>query len=158
MHEEASRILSMDNEFEVMKYSHEVLPPEKVQEGWRDMAIAQMEEVNHVKYHTCEYVKMLLEEAPGCLIEATSDTFWGSGLGPDMTKTTLHDYWPGQNNMGWVLTKIQEELAIEADNPTMDPRMVQEISAHLQDDLDTESEPETGNKRKAVSPLQGDSK
>ncbi len=105
-YEEASKILSMDNAFEVMKYSYEVLPSEKVQEEWLDMAVAQMEQVNHVKYHNCEHAKMLLEEAPGYLIQATSDIFWGSGLGPDMTKIMLQDYWPSQNNMGQVLTRI----------------------------------------------------
>ncbi len=44
------------------------------------------------------------------LAEAMSNVFWGLGLNPEKTLTTLSDYWPGHNHMGKLLVCLREEL------------------------------------------------
>ena len=67
-------------------------------------------ETNLLKYRACPHAKAVLLDSKVVLAEATSDKFWGTGLNPEMTRTTLSDYWPGKNNLGKVLVRIWEDF------------------------------------------------
>ncbi len=100
-----------------------------------------MMETNLSKYRSCLHAKSALMNSKVVIAEATSDKIWGSGLNPEMTRTTLSDYWPGKNNLGKILVRICKDFV----NGDMTAK---------QEDI-----PGTpGNKRKATSPLEGQSK
>ncbi len=48
------------------------------------------------------------------LVEATGDTYWGSGLNLEQTRACLLEYWPGQNKMGVVLHAVRQLLNYES--------------------------------------------
>ena len=75
-------------------------------------------------------------------MEATSNSFWDSGLGPDHTVSTLKDYWPGENNMGKILSHIRDEI-LEAETMDGDNTLVDESVEGTTDN----------KKQKASSPL-----
>ncbi len=84
--------------------------------------------------------------------------FWGSGLNPELTCTTLPDYWPGKNNLGVILSCICDELFIADDNLYMSTEVLQEILQSIH--CDPEKDPDLGiqfirAKCKASSPLEG---
>ena len=38
---------------------------------------------------------------------------------PELTRTTLPEYWPGKNKLSEVLSRLRDEFWVRADNPTM---------------------------------------
>ena len=130
------RLLEVSSGFRAMKIAHESLPSEESNDEWKVIAIWEMMETNLLKYRACPHAKAVLLDSKAVLAEATSDKFWGSGLNPEMTRTTLSDYWPGKNNLGKVLVRIWEDF-------------INDEMAAMENDI-----PGTpGSKRKAVSPL-----
>ncbi len=89
-----------------MKIVHESILSEDSNDEWKAIVIWEMMETNLLKYRAYPYAKAILLDSKVVLAEATSDKFWGSGLNPKMTRTTLSDYWPGKNNLGKVLVRI----------------------------------------------------
>jgi ribA/ribD-fused uncharacterized protein len=77
-----------------------------LREGWDDMRLEVMEEVNRIKYSQTDYFDsmklrdMLKVTTPAVLVEANwwGDTFWGECNGI------------GENNLGKILMKIRESL------------------------------------------------
>lgn len=79
-----------------------------LREGWDDMRLEAMEEVNRIKYSQTDYFDsmelrdMLKATAPAVLVEANwwNDTFWGECNGI------------GENNLGKTLMRIRDELRL----------------------------------------------
>ncbi len=72
-----------------------------------------METSNALKFDSCPHSKAALENANSHIVEATSNVFWGLGLPPDLTRSTLADYWPRENQFGKILMKIKSRLSSE---------------------------------------------
>ena len=92
LHESAKEIAEADSGFEAMTKAHEVLPKEDSSNKWMEDAIPVMTECVHAKLSGCPHIKETLVNSSGRLVEATSDTFWGSGMSVEMTRSTLPDY------------------------------------------------------------------
>ena len=75
-----------------------------------DVAKRTMEKALEAKLECCpEFRQTLMDTGDAILAEATSDTFWGSGLLPKVVKTTKPDFWPGKNILGQMLMTLREE-------------------------------------------------
>ena len=92
LHESANEITKADSSFEAMNKAHEVLPKEDSSNEWMEEAIPVMTECVCAKLDGCSHVREALVDSSGRLVEATSDTFWGSGMSVEMTRSTLPDY------------------------------------------------------------------
>ncbi len=90
----------------MIKIAYESILSEDSNDEWKAIAIQEMMETNLLKYRACPHAKAVLLDSKVVLAEATSDKFWGSGLNPEITRTTLSDYSPGKNNLGKVLVRI----------------------------------------------------
>ena len=139
--DDSYHILEVESGFQAMKIAHESLLQEESSEEWKAIAIHEMMDTNLLKYRSCSHAKASLLDSKVIVAEATSDKFWGSGMNPEMTRTTLSDYWPGKNNLGKILMQIHEDFLDDALQSRKD---------------DIPGTP--GNKRKAISPLEGHSK
>lgn len=75
-----------------------------------EAATTAMEKALRAKLECCpEFHQALMETGDAILAEATTDTYWGSGLLPKVVKTTKPDFWPGKNVLGQMLMKLREE-------------------------------------------------
>ncbi len=72
-----------------------------------------METSNVLKFDSYPHAKAALESTNSYTVEATSNVFWGLGLPPDLMRSTLADYWPGENQFGKILMKIKSRLSLE---------------------------------------------
>lgn len=78
---------------------------------WENSNIGIMEELVRIKSETVpEFRNALFESAGYMLAEATRNTYWASGLNPEMTEVTKPQYWPGKNVFGSILMKLRQEL------------------------------------------------
>ncbi len=111
MNDESYQVLESDTGFDAMKLAQDVLPDQQTQLEWKSIAIDEMLKTNKLKYEHCLHARDTLARMMGVLAEATTNTFWGTGLIPDHTRYTLSDYWPGQNHMGKILVQICQEMA-----------------------------------------------
>ncbi len=111
MNDESYQVLESDTGFEAMKLAQDVLPDQLTQLEWKLIAVDEMLKMNKLKYEHCLHARATLARTIGVLAEATTNTFWGTGLIPDHTRYTLFNYWPGQNNMGKILVQIHQEMA-----------------------------------------------
>ncbi len=110
-----------------------------------------MTDTNRLKYSSCPHAKDVLVCSKPCLVEATSNRFWGSGLGPDHTVSTLKDYWPGQNHMGQILCQLHEEI-LESETHDGDVTITEEVN--LSEVIQgVTAGPMEDKKCKAISPL-----
>ncbi len=112
MHDESYQVLKSDTGFEAIKLAQEVLPDQETQPEWKSIAVEEMLKTNKLKYDHCPHARTVLTTMKGVLAEATSNTFWGTGLIPDHIRHTLSDYWPGQNQMGKILVQIHQEITV----------------------------------------------
>ena len=115
----------------MMKQAKTLLLDDKVSDEWSKKVCDEMLVTNQLKYDSCAQARDFLLDCAQNIVEATGDSFWGSGLNIQQMKECLMDYWPGQNNMGKILMTIHDNLQAEL--------------------------PES-SKRKAESPLSNDSK
>ncbi len=161
MHDVARDVLTADSGFEAMTKAHEALPKEDALNEWIEEAIPVMTKCVWVKLVGCPHVREILVESFGRLVEATSDTFWGSGLSVELTRSTLPDYWPGKNRMGEILSKLWFEFCLQADAPEMFEAQIQEVCAaqaeskHEESHMEDEEVTNQASKWKALSPLEG---
>lgn len=59
-----------------------------------------------------DLANILLSTGNAILAEgAAGDKIWGTGLNNKNTEATPISEWPGQNNLGWLLMQVREELA-----------------------------------------------
>ncbi len=112
----------MDSGFQAMKIAESALPKENEKMEWRDVAIREMEMSNKLKFESCPHMKLALRSANSHIVEATSNSFWGSGLPPDLTRLTLSDYWPGENHFGKILMKIKTNIELDNIESSSDKR------------------------------------
>ena len=101
--EESYLVLEADIGLQARKIAHSVLPEEDVKPSWQESAVKEMLDTNILKYKSCSHAKDMLMGSKVVLAEVTSNAFWGSSLPPDLTVTTLSDYWPSKNNLGKIL-------------------------------------------------------
>ena len=75
-----------------------------------------MRDIIHAKADASPVFKQILLQSAGCrLVEAVKgDIFWSSALSPQYAATTKPEYFPGNNQLGNVLTLVREELMKEA--------------------------------------------
>ena len=107
------RVLEVDLGFQAMKIAKSALPKDEEKPEWKDVALREMETSNVLKFESCAHARAVLASANSHIVEATSNAFWGSGLLPDLTRMTLVDYWPGENQFGKVLMKIKTQMALD---------------------------------------------
>ncbi len=132
--EESYTVLESESGVEAMCLAHEILLEMETHSDWWEQAMSVMTDLNRKKYQACEHAHEVLLDSNVVLVKATSNVFWGSGLNPERTLTTLSDYWPGKNHMGKLLVCLHDKfMQIEDDSDQMD-----------------------GCKRKASSPLQAE--
>ena len=101
------RVLEVDSGFQAMKIAESALLKDEEKPEWKDMALREMETSNVLKFESCAHARAVLASANSHIVEATSNAFWGSGLLPELTRMTLVEYWPGENQFGKVLMKIK---------------------------------------------------
>ena len=74
---------------------------------WEKKNTDVMEEIIFAKAEQVpEFRQALLETDGDILAEATADTFWASGMPPDLTEITNPEYWPGMNMLGHIIMKV----------------------------------------------------
>ncbi len=100
-------VLEVDSGFQAMKIAGSALPKDEEKLEWKDIALREMEVSNVLKFESCAHARAMLASANSHIVEATSNAFWGLGLPPDLTRITLVEYWPGENQFGKVLMKIK---------------------------------------------------
>ncbi len=111
--EESIQLVMETDPFRVMKWAKELLPDDKISDDWSRKACDEMLVTNQLKYDSYEHARDFLLDCVQTIVEATSNSFWGSGLNVQQTKECLIDYWPGQNNMGKILMTIYDKLQAE---------------------------------------------
>lgn len=80
---------------------------------WDQNKVAIVTEINRAKFGQNKGLRRkLFQTAPLQLVEASPmDTIWGIGLDAKQAETTKPEFWPGQNLLGQILTKVRQELA-----------------------------------------------
>ncbi len=137
--EESYIVLKAESGFDAVQIVHEVLPDTETKSDWWDKAVEVMTTSNRLKFNACKHAQEMLLDTNVVLVEATSNVFWGSGLNPEKTMSTLSDYWPGQNYMGKLLVCLHDELMQESFHSSVEEAVAM-----------------SDKKRKATSPLVGD--
>ena len=107
--DESYHVLEVDMGFQAMKIAEVALLNEE-KSDWLTQAVVDMRNSNVLKYESCPHAHEYLLSTDAPIVEATSNVFWGSGLPPDLTRSTLCDFWPGQNNLGSILMDLRESL------------------------------------------------
>ena len=77
-------------------------------EDWLNIKEETMTRILLTKYKTVEKMKEKLETVSENTVfaEATTDCYWGTGLTPELTKTTESAMWPGKNKLGYLIKGI----------------------------------------------------
>ncbi len=127
-----------------MTKAHRTLPKEDSSNEWIEEAIPVMTKCVWAKLEGCPHARETLVESSGRLVEATSDTFWGSGMSVEMTRSTLPDYWPGKNSMGKILNELCFEFCLHADTPDMSEAQIKEICTAQDESKWDDSDAEEG--------------
>lgn len=84
--------------------------PKEFRTTWEQTNVQIMKEILVAKFQQVPaFHDALLESPNSILAESTSDTFWASGLQPDITQISHPDHWPGMNMLGKVLMEIRDE-------------------------------------------------
>ncbi len=103
------------------------------------MSIGRMEEILRAAFEQSgEFRAALAETGRNIIAHSVMDTFWGTGLNPEMTMSIDPDFWPGQNKFGILLSKIQAEKLM-----TTEPivgMVIEPNSSDVSDSEDTVSE------------------
>ncbi len=85
-------MLEAESGFDAMQIVHKVLPDTETKSNWWDKAVKVMTTSNQLNFNACEHAQEMLLDTNVVLVEATSNVFWGSGLNPKKTMSTLSDY------------------------------------------------------------------
>ena len=90
--------------------------PGHLHRDWHKIKSCVMKEILHAKADSCPKFKdTLLNSAGKRLIEAVrGDIFWSSGLSPLFAASTKPQYFPGSNQLGYVLESVRQDLMKEA--------------------------------------------
>ena len=81
---------------------------------WANINLSVMAYIMKVKWNCCARFRQALQQTENmCIAEATSDTFWGVGVAPNLAQYTKPGKFLGQNNMG----KIQMQLRHHVSQP-----------------------------------------
>ncbi len=87
---EANEILAEEDPFKVMQRSKEIMDDEETSSSWH--AEEEMWAVCELKFKQCSHAQDELIHSKLILVEATGDTYWGSGLNLEQTRTCLPEY------------------------------------------------------------------
>ncbi len=117
-----------------MKIAESALSKDEEKPEWKMVALREMETSNSLKFDNYCHAKEVLMEMKRHIVEATSNIYWGSGLPPDLIKSMLSDYWPGENQFGKVLMKLRdcykesvEESKCKASSPLANARLYSQV-------------------------------
>ena len=90
--------------------------PGHLHRDWHKIKSCVMKEILHAKADSCpKFRDTLLNSAGKRLIEAVrGDIFWSSGLSPLFASSTKPQYFPGSNQLGYVLESVRHDLMKEA--------------------------------------------
>ena len=106
-----------------MKIAEQALPKEEESDDWKWNAVEEMKLSNRLKFENCPHSCEYLLQTTGCIVEATTNPIWGSGLILDMTRMMLKDYWPGKNNLRQILMELWGDVlkSIRPQVPLIEP-------------------------------------
>ena len=105
----ANRIEQSQHAGKAKKLSEEV--PAEFTKTWETSNTTVMRELISLKATQIDEFKTALIQSSGKhLAEATSDTFWASGLPPKMTEIISPEYWPGENTLGKLLMSLRSSI------------------------------------------------
>ncbi len=76
---------------------------------------------NRLKFENCQHACEYLLQTTGNIVEAMNNLFWGSGFPPDVTKTTLQEYWPSENQFGKILLALRDETKEGSEVQSIEP-------------------------------------
>ena len=82
---------------------------------WESDNVAYMENLIRLKAKQCDEFQQVLVHSEGIIAEATQDTFWGSGMTPEITECTDPGFWKGRNILGKIMMSLRDEIL--KDNP-----------------------------------------
>lgn len=103
----ASKILKTDSPDEAKEIASHVKHDEK----WHEASVDTMKQILEARANQCtDFVSALLESGDKLIVEATTDTFWACGLGPNLAKTTKPSFHPGHNMLGGLLMDLRSKL------------------------------------------------
>ena len=111
LEKEADTLLTLATPIDIMYWSWELIPQDN--ETWQKQELMAMEFSCRNKFNNCSHARHVLLQARSELVEGTSNLKWGSGLDVQRTKECHPDYWPGENNMGKILSKIWKDFEAE---------------------------------------------
>ncbi len=105
----ADAIRNAPNAFQAKKISKHLDSGNMI--TWENSNLEIMEELLRIKADSVPEFKDALQESAGYILaEATRDTFWASGLTPEMTEVTKPEHWPGKNALGAMMMKLRSDL------------------------------------------------
>ena len=108
----AGKIMDAPNGREAMNSAKE-LPPSNT---WDIVKLDVMKELVQIKMDSCQAFRdALLESGNKILAEATRDSFYGSGLTPDLTRCTSPSNYPGQNELGKLMMELRSAYYLSKD-------------------------------------------
>ncbi len=108
---EANALLALATPMEIMYQSRDLIPQDS--EAWQKQEIMAMEFSCRNKFNNYSHARHALLQARSELVEGTSNMKWGLGLDIQRTKEYHPDYWPGDNHMGKILSKIRKDFEAE---------------------------------------------
>lgn len=96
------------------------MPTNKIYTEWSKNKLSMMKKVLKAKAESNkEFVTYLLNTGDKYLVEATKDTFYGSGLSPYLSRTTDPSHYPGSNHLGKLLMELREHYGMQLNNKSL---------------------------------------
>ena len=101
-------LLTLATPMEIMYQSQKLIPQDS--RTWQKQEIMAIEFSCRNKFNNCSHARHALLQARSELVEGTSNMKWGLGLDVERTKEYHPNYWPGDNNMSKILSKIWKDF------------------------------------------------
>lgn len=122
--------------------------PSETSLQWDQNNIHQVEQVLSAKAEQVPAFKdALINSGQSVLAEATSHTFWATGItSPDLAKSTKQQYWTGQNKLGQILMELRQWLQEKEAESHLDVSDSQEET--LTEELNSSCSGESENENK----------
>lgn len=128
--DKAQEILVMEKPLEIKRLGDKVKQSDK----WIGCRTKVMEEVLKCKIDQCDVMRdELIKSGNKMLVEATRDSYWGSGLSREETMNTDSENWQGKNVVGKILTRLRNNLTLpptETASPIVNSSQIQSTSTN----------------------------